>query len=91
MKTNLYLFLKECAFEKKTIKSACEEKGVNPISVRRFLYKARKKPYMRHRVVKEGKYVGFKYDGVIVFWDRVKEVGREGKPETREGSEQWRE
>lgn len=88
MKTDIYRFLKECALERKSIKEACEEKGVNPISVRKFLYNARQKPYLRHRVVKRGWYVGFRYDGVIVFWDRVEEEVEGGKrPETEGGSE----
>ena len=88
MKTDMYRFLKGCALERKSIKEACEENGVNPISVRRFLYNARKKPYLKGRVVKRGKYVGFRYDGVIVFWDRVEEDGEgRGQPETQGGSE----
>ena len=74
MKTDIYRFLKECALAGESIKEGCEKRGVNPVSVRKFLYFARRKPYLKGlkgRVVKRGRYVGFRYDGVIVFWDRV--------------------
>ena len=87
---SIYEFLKECALNRESIKEACKKRNVNPISVRRFLREARKKPYLRHRIVKKGKYVGFKYDGVTVFWDRVEEEIGERKPETEEGPELWR-
>ncbi len=79
MKTDIYRFLKECALNRESIREGCERRGVNPVSVRRFLYFARQKPYLKERVVKRGRYVGFRYDGVIVFWDRVEE-GRRGEP-----------
>jgi len=70
-RNSIYLFLKECALKRKPIKDACKEKGVNPESVRKFLLRGRKKPYLKHRIIKKGKYIGFKYDGVIVFWNIV--------------------
>jgi len=86
MKRSIYQFLKECALRREPIKTACEREGVNPTTVRKFLRVARRRAYLRRRVVKKGKYVGFRYDGAIVFWDRVEEVGREGEPETRGGN-----
>ena len=71
MRRDIYRFLKECALEEKTIKEACEEQGVNPGSVRKFLRRAEKNRFLRHRVVRKGRNLGFRYDGVVVFWDRV--------------------
>ena len=68
---SIYEFLKECALKGKSIKECCKEEGISPASVRRFLYLSQKKKYLSHRIVRDGRNIGFLYDGVAVFWDRV--------------------
>ncbi len=76
MRNSIYHFLRECALDRISIKEGCERRGVNPGSVRKFLLKARKEPFLSRRIVKKGRHVGFSYDGVVVFWDHVKEKGK---------------
>lgn len=87
MRTDFYRFLKECALERKSIKEMCKERGVNPFSVWRFMwrnYKREGSP-VRRRIVRKGRGYGFRYDGVVVFWDRVEEEGKgEGKGKSEE-------
>lgn len=73
-RTSTYEFLKKCALRRESIREGCKKWGKNPATVRKFLYLQRKKRGRYFfRIVKRGRNVGFRYDGVIVFWDRVEE------------------
>lgn len=73
--SRMYEFLKKCAEDRISIKEGCRRYRVNPGSVRAFFARAKKNRFLRHRLIKHGRNIGFRYDGVIVFWDRV-ERGR---------------
>jgi len=72
-RTNIEGFLKECAKEGISIKEGCERKGVNPACVRKFFHS--RKRYLWNRIVKKGRSVGYRWNGVVVFWDRVEKEG----------------
>ena len=77
MQKGIYNFLRECALRRIPIREGCRVMNFNPASVRKYLFTSRRNRFLKHRIVKKGKSIGFRYDGVIVFWDRVeRERGR---------------
>ena len=76
-KHNIRKILNTCALEKKSLKEMCREKKINPQSIRRhFTVNIR---YMYDRIVLRGRRVGYRYCGVIVFWDHIEEESGKGE------------